>query len=159
MVGPSDSAVPSWKKGFNLFALIVSSVIAVLLAVLFVTNPVTGIPDAGEARIVNDTRQPVLIWRCSTTACKSGRIPVLGDEIFPEKFELAPGEQAGPFNISRRGVPNPFLVLGTADRRWLGCLPFVMPHYVSEGLTAKVSEMVPCQSSYDDQRQWPPGRA
>jgi len=122
VVGQSDSAVPSWKKGFNLFALIVSSAIAVLVVVLFMTNPVTGIPDAGEARIVNDTRQPVLIWRCSTTACRSGRIPILREEIFPEKFELAPGERAGPFNISRIGVPSPFLVLGSTDRRRLGCL-------------------------------------
>lgn len=89
------------------------------------------------------------------------------NDDFYDKVRLGAAEDAGPFNISRQGVPNVFLVLrpSPSDRddekvdlktQRLGCLPFVMPHYLSEGLTARVSEMVPCRSSLDTDRQWPP---
>jgi hypothetical protein len=133
----------------------------------------TGTPDAGKARIVNDTNRTVLIWRCGYEDCKGKksflRRLVYGD-AFVEKFDLAPGEDAGPFNISRRGVPSVFRVLkpnppGHADdavdyeRQSIGCLPFVMPRYIDEGLVARVSQVVPCRDSYDEDLFWPPNPA
>jgi hypothetical protein len=68
---------------------------------------------------------------------------------------LRPGEETDSFNISDRGVPNPYLVVSADGQKRLGCLPFVMPHVVEGGLVGRVSEMVPCQSSYDNNVQWP----
>lgn len=128
----------------------------------------SGTPDAGEARILNDTEASVLIWQCGANDCRKPRAfpQRFLDETFYNKFELAPGQETAGMNISRVGVPNVFLVLRPnlpgvkdepvdVDRQRLGCLPFVMPHYVKKGLVARVSERVPCKSSIDEYVQWP----
>jgi hypothetical protein len=131
-----------------------------------------GIPDVGQARIVNDTGRRVIIWRCSSNDCRTpdsfiARLLYAG---YPSKFELNPGEGSAFVNISRRGVPNPFLVLrpttsgqepeeADPEKQRVGCLPFVMPHYIEGGLVARVSQVVPCRDSYDEDAVWPPGEA
>ncbi|HEX4519006.1 MAG TPA: hypothetical protein VH063_05435 [Gaiellaceae bacterium] len=130
-----------------------------------------GTPDVGTARILNDTSHSVLLWQCGANDCRKPRsFPQRYlDDTFYDKFELAPGEESGPLNIADDGVPNPYLVLRPnpagmedqpvdPDKQRIGCLPFVMPHYVKEGLVARVSERVPCQSSLDEDVQWPPPR-
>jgi hypothetical protein len=129
----------------------------------------SGTPDVGTARIVNDTNQSVLIWQCGANDCQKPRpfLQRLLDKTYYDKFELAPGKETASVNISRRGVPNVFLVLRPnapdherrpvdVETQSLGCLPFVMPHYVKGGLVARVSRRVPCKSSIDENVQWPP---
>jgi hypothetical protein len=118
---------------------------------------------------VNDSGRRVIIWRCSSNDCRTpdSFIARLFYAGYPLKFELRPGETTAFMNISRRGVPNPFLVLrpttsgqepedADPDEQRIGCLPFVMPHYIEAGLVARVSQAVPCRDAYDENAVWPP---
>ena len=105
---------------------------------------------------MNDTAKAVAVWRCSRQQCRSARVAIgPWDETFPSKLVLNAGETTGGFNISRHGAPNVFLVRDPQTGRRLGCFPFVMPHYVQGGLTARVPNLVPCRSGYDEDVQWP----
>jgi hypothetical protein len=131
----------------------------------------SGTPDSGKAQIVNDTQQRVLIYGCGAYDCRrpASRFRRFFNETYFNKFSLRADEETGWFNISRRGVPNVYLILRpnppghedgpvNVEKQRLGCLPFVMPQYIEEGLVARVSEMVPCRKSYDEDAAWPPRR-
>jgi hypothetical protein len=130
----------------------------VVLAVVFALGGCVNTSGApGQARIVNDTDKTVQVWQCSRDSCKSDRIAIgPWAEQFPSKDVLHPGYETDSFNISEHGVPNPYLLVTADGQTRLGCLPFVMPHLVEGGLTARVSQMIRCQSSYDNDVQWPP---
>lgn len=103
----------------------------------------------GIIQILNDTSDPVLLWKCREESCGDD-LPILSEL----ELTLKPGDRVRA-SVSTVGVPNPWLVLDKDTGRRLGCLPLVMPDYRS-GVVARVSERVPCRSSYDPRVAWPP---
>ena len=100
--------------------------------------------DAAVATIKNDTPHVVELRLCSDDACK--------DEFYPPHYELEPGESAGT-NVSKRGVPNVYLVIDSQGRR-TGCLPFVV---TDSRPFAKVTASVSMQRACSDDlpTSWP----
>jgi hypothetical protein len=94
--------------------------------------------------IENDLGRPVELRQCDNNLC-------VGD--FHTTGKLDAGDSF-PASVSSSGVPNPWLVRELTGKR-LGCLPLVMPK-PTEGIVAKVSQVVPCQKSYDESEFWPP---
>ena len=75
------SAVPSWRTGFNLFALIVSSTIALAIvaaAILFAGDVE---PDAFAVRFENDLGQPVVLALCHSDQSARCEHPYYADSI------------------------------------------------------------------------------
>lgn len=103
----------------------------------------------GLIQILNDTSEPVLLWKCHQESCHDALPPLA--ELRPS---LKPGDRVRA-SVSTVGVPNPWLVLNDETGRRLGCLPLVMPEY-REGVVARVSQRVPCQQTYDPKVAWPP---
>jgi hypothetical protein len=140
---------PTWKRGFNLFALIVSSLIAALTIATMVAI-VTELGEfAGETddvvRVLNDSPRVVTIRLCRNDDCSNG--------FHPPRSTLEPGETAY-VGVSTTGVPNVYLVLAKSDER-IGCLPLVMPKPVKGGLEVGVSAAVSCRKGLDEDVQWP----
>jgi hypothetical protein len=96
----------------------------------------------GHVRILNDTGRAVVVARCKDEACHS---PTAASVVRPGS--------GGMVAVSVIGVPNPFVVMTRTGQR-LGCLPIVLPHYVS-GLVARVSKKKWCRDSYSNKVQWP----
>jgi hypothetical protein len=115
----------------------------VLLAVVAFAAGCAADHTVGHVRLLNDTKQTVVIWRCKDEACHS----------LTQRAEVKPGE-GGTVSTSIIGVPNPFVVVDERGKR-LGCLPLALPHYV-KGLVARVSRAVPCRDTYSETVQWPP---
>jgi hypothetical protein len=98
----------------------------------------------GSIEIKNDLRRPVEVLQCANNLCV---------DDFHTTGKLDAGDSF-PANVSTSGVPNPWLVRELTGKR-LGCLPLVMPE-PTEGIVARVSQVVPCRKSYDESEFWPP---
>jgi hypothetical protein len=112
--------------------------------------------DARHARIVNDEQYDVDVMLCEEDDCGNPRGVFFFADRYHNRTTLEAGfnNPKGFFNVSKRGVPNVYLVVRTVDQRPLGCLPFVMP---ADGpaLVARVSERVPCRGHWSERVRWP----
>ena len=80
MAEATRPAVPSWRKGFNLFALIVSSAIAIALAAPIFFGG-SGEPDAFAVRFENDLGEPVVLALCHSDHSAKCEHPYYADSI------------------------------------------------------------------------------
>jgi hypothetical protein len=120
------------------------------------SDPFAGNSDAGHARIINDEHFDVDVMLCEDDDCgKPHGVFFFADRYHNrETLEAGFDNPKGFFNVSKRGVPNVYLVVRTADQRPLGCLPFVMPED-GPALVARVSERVPCRGHWNEHVRWP----
>ena len=102
--------------------------------------------DAAVATLENDTAGSVELRLCDGNAC---------EKFAPPRYEVAVGESVD-VNVSKRGVPNVYLVLDSSGRR-TGCLPIVVDNPAGiVRVRVLVSAQLPC--SDDVPEEWPDGQ-